>query len=124
MTDGMSADRAALKEALRSGQCDTLKSAWARIRGAPKGFFSETASDAELWPLVAEWARQTRDAVFFLRSQNGVHSTHISHIFHLDERITSDATTHNMSQKESEVEMRQIWRLWWTDEPSLRGRWR
>ena len=71
----MSADRAALKDALGSGQCDALKSAWGRVRGAPKGFFLETAGDAELWPLVAEWARQTRDAVFFLRSQNGLHRT-------------------------------------------------
>ena len=30
--EGMSADRTVLKEALGSGQCDALKSAWARIQ--------------------------------------------------------------------------------------------
>ena len=68
----MSADRKALKEALESGQCDALKTVWARVRGAPTAFFTEMASDTELWPLISEWARQTRDAVFFLRSQSGL----------------------------------------------------
>ena len=69
LRERMTADAAALKRALDSGEGAELRAVWALLHGAPRDFFAELAADPALWPLVAEWARQARDAVLFRHDQ-------------------------------------------------------
>ena len=55
----------AVRAALESGKGSEVKRVLGLLRNVSKDYIAEIAGNTSLWPLIADWARQTRDAVLF-----------------------------------------------------------
>ena len=79
--------------ALESGKGSELRRVLPLLRSASKEYLAEIAGNVTLWPAIAEWARQTREAVLSKEESERLSSSHhcLYAVFVLSECLKSHA---------------------------------